>query len=267
MRQYIHSRADIRLFNQHRTINSKFSRKPTFVDYVEQGYLPDFGWLNQPKPDKIGVLCTFNDELLASLEHPTLNMMVFDEKWCNDCVISQPGIKAAIDLGCYFMSDFHMDKDSVDFPDIAGRITNHYISEDKKKYLGSYDVLDTPKGRQIYLISKIATIATSTRGQGELTPLKSNLSYVEPSEYIHVCSDFVTFPAVPNTFTTSSSITFSGENLDSINQQLYSLIESGLQKSPKDQGLLAMKSLLSKKESSLTEQYRSLFKHLNNPNK
>lgn len=239
-----------------KSINSSVVTQADVVDYVAEGYKPDFGWIKDNNKT-IGILASYRNEPVAYMDRPTLNKMYFSPEWADYCVLNNPFVKAQIEMGCYWMSDFHRDSETVEFPEIAGRITEQHLSEDGTMIIGSYDILDTPLGRQIYLISKIAPIGTSTRGWGSLTqPDKNGVRSVVVKDYLHVCSDFVTFPAVPPAMVSSLEQDVQSETLDQFYEELKQMLDSRVSRFPSDPGLKAIASML-KGDSSIVEEHKN----------
>lgn len=265
--QYIHSRISPDSINKVKRVRSSRGLQSSYVDYVSQGYVPGsfepFYKINQSntQPGQVGVLCEFHNEIMADSNRPTLNNMLFPIELLDKCIVNNKFVKSAMELNCMWMGPQHDDFDSVESERVAGRIIEMLIVDGF--LVGSYQIMDTPLGRNLYLLMKSgATLSTSTRGVGELIPIKDSVvSLVDPDKYSHITSDFVGFAAVPNAFISTTKRNNS-PTLDRIHEELGNLLQQGLRLNPNDRALKLMFDLYSKKSSDLTEHYRDYVRSL-----
>ena len=155
----------------------------------------DFG-VSAASPDSGRILCSFEAVPIAFFNIPTLNHMVFSRAlWEN--LLANQYLKRTMQDGAHFGEASHADRDEVLLKEVACRVRDFWLG-DNNLVLGNVDILDTPNGRIIYSLAKVSRVGISSRGFGELRNRPDGLQEVVPDQYMHVCFDMVSFPAVPD---------------------------------------------------------------------
>jgi hypothetical protein len=187
-----------------------------------------------------GILCSFKSVPIAFWGVGTLNNMVFSRKlW--EMLLDNVYLKRALEDGSHFGEAFHANREEVLYPDVACRVTNFWLG-DNNLVLGDVDILNTPNGVVVYTLAKISRVGISSRGFGELKDIGGGLKDVVPEDYLHICWDMVSFPAVPD----ASMTLIQGENalptkeLNAMSDQLRKLIRDASERHPDDFGLRSL---------------------------
>lgn len=226
-------------YNKSRKLFSNLTQE---YDYFSEGY--------EPNSKGEGVLYSWKNVPLAYWDVPTLNNMVFSrELW--ETVHSMPAVKAAMETKSFWGEECHKDATEVFVPNIALRV-NDFHCDSNNLVLGDVDLMDTPNGLIVYSLAKTGRIGESSRGFGELIPRNdsSGLSDVKVDGYLAVCWDFVTFPAVPNCFlSTSENAYVSSKELGNMEQELRRAVSQALDQQPKNKALYNLHSLFNGKSS------------------
>ena len=244
-KQWIFGRKDLRhsIGVENRLLKSGQTK---LVDNVSQGYAPT--------QEGTGVLYSWKNTPLAYIDIPTMNRMVFSRLlW--DGLLHNDGLKFALEGRCHWMGSSHQDKDEVTFPEIAGRVSDLWIDGDM--VMGDIDVMDTSGGLNVYKCALTGRVANSSRGFGALRDLPNGLKEVVPEEYMHVCWDFVTFPAVNKCIMTMSNDITSTSAVDTLSDYLRGLISQAYERNPENealQKLYASSGGLTRKSFDFTDQ-------------
>jgi len=178
------------------------------------------------------ILCTFQAVPIAFYDTPTLNNMVFSRAlWEN--LLANQYLRRTMEDGAHFGESSHADRDEVLLKEAACRVTKFWIGPNNL-VLGDVDILDTPNGRTVYSLAKIARVGISSRGFGELRDRPDGLKEVVPDQYSHVCWDMVAFPAVPDASMTLITGDNSLPNVEMANMSTYlrGLIDQAVKRNP-----------------------------------
>jgi hypothetical protein len=200
-------------------------------------------------------LYTWKDTPLAFYDVPTLNDMVFPlALW--EKLLENPYIKAALESKSHWGEAFHADSDEMKIPQVCIRVNNFYPTENNL-IVGDVDLMDTPNGLIAYALAKTGRIGNSSRGYGELLPMRgSQLKEVSVPDYVHIGWDAVAFPAVPNChMSLAEEASLATTELGSLTEELKRMVRSAVDRFPEDGRLLEMYGLLSGKTYNDTSEY------------
>lgn len=216
------------------------------LDCVAEGYKSSGDNIN-------GVLRSYKNYPIAYWDIPTLNNMVFSKRMWN-AIHDNPFVKASLDNMAHWGEAYHADSSEVLIPNVALRV-NDWHCDDHNLVVGDIDILDTPNGRICYTLSQSGTFGLSSRGYGDLLRRNdaSGLSDVGEDDYLHVCFDAVTFPAVPAAMSLRNSAEWSTtDSINSLEQELRNAVLKANDESPNNPLISEFIELIKKAETSQT---------------
>lgn len=220
-------------------------------DCVSQGYEPTTKNIN-------GVLQSYKNYPIAYWDIPTLNQMVFSKHMWNS-IHDNPYVKAALDNKAMWGEAFHADSSEVLIPNVALRV-NDWHCIDNNLVVGDIDILDTPNGNICYTLAQSGTFGLSSRGYGDLIERNdgSGLSDVGEDDYLHVCFDAVTFPAVPAAMSLRNSDEWSTtESINSLEQELRNAVLKANDETPNNPLISKFMDLI-KEGGNITDMFNNV---------
>lgn len=212
----------------------------SYVDYVEEGAVDISSPLNGS-----AVLYSWQSVPLALYDVPTLNGMVYRKSlW--EKLMANPTLNSCIENKSFWGEAFHSDSDEVKIPDVAIRVSKWWI-DSNNLILGDVDIMNTPNGAICYTLAKAGRIGTSTRGFGVLDDIGNGLTEVNEDQYVHICSDVVALPAVPEAnLSTQWTADLTRNGIDSMSGELRAMLSNALKINPDNPSVLRLVASLSR---------------------
>lgn len=218
----------------------------SFVDFVQEGEVDVGSPLNGS-----AVLYSWKSVPLALYDVPTLNGMVYRKSlW--EKLMSNPTLNSCIENKSFWGEAFHSDSDEVKIPDVAIRVSKWWI-DSNNLILGDVDIMNTPNGVICYTLAKAGRIGTSTRGFGVLDDIGNGLTEVNEDQYVHICSDVVALPAVPEAnLSTQYTADLTRDGIDMMSSELRSMLTNALKINPDNPSVLRLVASLCRRGEGKT---------------